>query len=168
MLETLEIGYSLDFEEFFGPARWSLPFILTEFKIHGIHAQCVDILPFIESQSQYLRALSLDSFTVYDDDLNRLLSSKLKEIVFIKIYFILTPLNLKSTTIEKFSCVHILSDHRHSFIAIIESCPMLTTLSIQNSNISKGMSRSIASNLKKLKHLNLSNVTFDLLLFRMD
>lgn len=166
-LEALEIEYSKNFQETFAAAR--LPFSLKEFKILRTNNRLSEIWPFIESQRESLKALTLNVSRVDDEDLRRLLSLKLEELTFIYATFSnLKPSSLRSLTIKKlsyFSCPVLNAD---SLIPVIEACPCVETLHFKGFQMSKRFSASIASNLKKLRNLNLSRINFKFPLPEMD
>lgn len=163
-LRNLKIMNSMELVEILAAARLApFPFNLKNLTITVLPMRYTLYGPFLEHHRQSLRVFTLRHAILRNDDFRRILSLPLEELAFrgCKFYNLETT-NLQSQTIRKLSFVMeevVFSTYKMN--RIIESCPMVETLSLEGGGISKSLSRWIASSLPNLKNLELSRTGFN-------
>lgn len=163
-LRNLKIMNSMELVEILAAARLApFPFNLKNLTITVLPMRYTLYGPFLEHHRQSLRVFTLRHAILRNDDFRRILSLPLEELAFrgCKFYNLETT-NLQSQTIRKLSFVMeevVFSTYKMN--RIIESCPMVETLSLEGGGISKSLSRWIASSLPNLKNLELSRTRFN-------
>lgn len=173
-LRDLRIKKSGTVREFLTAASLT-PFSLNleKFNIYGAYDHIPELFPYLESQIDFLKVLSLDKIILQTDDLHRILKLKLEILDLFNIsYHVESPSMLKNRTIATLSFINTLQNMLEFDITeisyVIASCSMVTTLSVEGYKISKDMSNSIVSSLHNLRTLNLSNTTFTFPFEEMD
>lgn len=173
-LEDLEIGLKIVIKKFVDDhTSTPFPFNLKRLELYGFNMiRCVDISPFLDTQRQSLKTLTLDRFAFRNKDLRIVLSLELEELELSNVHYhsITRPIS-RSLTIAKlsFSCKtpsFRKPNDDEAINVVINSCPNLLTLSIDGYDMTEKMARTIA--FTKIKNLELLKTAFTFPLEKVD
>lgn len=165
-LKDLWLDSTHDTQAFLKAAKRSpFAFNLTRIRIECSSNYNDEVVPFVESQRNSLKILSLRRFTIKDEDFQRILALQLEEFELSYADFSsLRPSSIRSQTIKKLSFKaffpHMCYPLRDGGLThVIASCPEVDTVFIKRYDMTREMSAAFAS-MPKLKNLTLSGISF--------